>query len=472
MFQTPFLKVGNSLRRTLRRAGAFIGLAVFAAVTLAAAPAFDQGEYAARRQKLMAKIPDGVAVIFGAQTLAGYTSFFQSNDFMYLCGVEIPNAVLIVDGIRKSSTLFFTISESEASTEGISPAFLKDPKKESGLEAVLPAERFDATLAGLAARTKVLYAPFSPEELARECSLEKLRTYQRTMVFDAWDGRQTRELQAVKHLKERFPGVEVRDLSPFVWGLRMIKTPAEIELMRKAARIAVRVYPEVMKATRPGMREYEIAALFEYLCKKEGCQDLAYYVIVRSGENLGSGHEHKNMRVLQDGEVMVIDAGPRLDYYNIDIQVTYPVNGKFTPRQKEIYEAVNALHEANMKVYRPGLTVDQCQSEVETILKGKGFDLTKEHFARLKGGFGHYIGLAVHDVLGGPTVLQPGMVMVNEPGYVSRTERVGASVEDTILITDTGCENLTAGLPRTVEEIEAVMRKGANPPPPKKSGLK
>jgi len=174
------------------------------------------------------------------------------------------------------------------------------------------------------------------------------------------------------------------------------------------------------------------------------------------------------MRTLQDGEIMVIDAGPRLDYYNIDIQVTYPVNGKFTPRQKEIYEAVNALHEANMKVYRPGLTLAQCQSEVEAILKGRGFDLTKEVFARMKGGFGHYIGMAVHDVLGSPTVLQPGMVMVNEPGYVSAAERVGASVEDTILITDTGCENLTAGLPRTVDEIEAVMRKAGNPPPAKK----
>ena len=468
MLKTPFSNAKSPRPRMLRQAVAFAGLVWFAAAALAAGPAFDQAEYAARRQKLMAAIPDGVAVIFGAQTLPGYTSFFQGNDFLYLCGVEVPNAVLIVDGIRKSSTLFYTISDSDARTEGISPAFLKDPKKESGLEAVLPAERFDATLAGLAARAKVLYAPFSPEELARECSLEKLRTFQRTMVFDSWDGRLTRELQIVNRLKERFPGVEVRDLSPLVWNLRVIKTPAEIELMRKAARIAVRVYPEVMKATRPGMREYEVAALFEYLCKKEGCQDLAYYVIVRSGENLGSGHEHKNTRVLQDGEIMVIDAGPRLDYYNIDIQVTYPVNGKFTPRQKEIYEAVKALHEANMKVYRPGLTLTQCQSEVETILKGQGFDLTKDYFARLKGGFGHYIGLAVHDVLGGPTVLQPGMLFANEPGYVSAAERVGASVEDTILITETGCENLTAGLPRTVDEIEAVMRKAGNPPPAKK----
>ena len=108
---------------------------------------------------------------------------------------------------------------------------------------------------------------------------------------------------------------------------------------------------------------------------------------------------------------------------------------------------------------------------MEAILKAQGFDLTKEHFARLKGGFGHYIGLAVHDVLGGPTVFQLGMVLVNEPGFVSRNEMVGASVEDTILITDTGCENLTTGLPCTVDKIETLMKKAGNPQPPKKSGI-
>jgi Xaa-Pro aminopeptidase len=108
---------------------------------------------------------------------------------------------------------------------------------------------------------------------------------------------------------------------------------------------------------------------------------------------------------------------------------------------------------------------------VEAILKAQGFDLTKEYFARLKGGFGHYIGLAVNDVIGGPTVLQPGMVLVNEPGFVSRSEMVGTSVEDTILITDSGCENVSAGLPRTVDEIETLMKKTGNPQPPKKSGL-
>jgi len=426
---------------------------------LSAALVFDKSEFAARRQKLMDKIPDGAAVIFGAQMPTGYTPFFQNSDFHYLCGVEIPNAVLIVDGIRKTSTLFFTITETAAFNEGIGLDLVKNAKEATGIEQVLPIERLDAMLAGLASRAKALYTPFQPEELPRECSLEKLRTLQTSMVFNLWDGRLTRELQAVSLFKERFPQVEIRDASSLIWDLRTIKSPAEIALLRKAGLIAVQAHIGLMKAARPGLPEYELAALYDYLCRKEGCQELAYYVIVASGENHPNGHAHKYDRILQDGDILVIDAGPRLDYYNIDITVAFPANGKFTPRQKEIYEAVNAVHEANMKVYRPGLTLDQCQKEVADILKKQGFDLTKDYFQRLRGGFGHYVGMAVHDVGGRLDVLKPGMVIANEPAFVSAGEKIGVRIEDTILITETGCENLTPGLPRTVKDIEALMKK-------------
>jgi len=426
---------------------------------LSAGLVFDKSEFAARRQKLMAQIPDGAAIIFGALMPTGYVPFFQNSDFHYLCGVEIPNAVLIVDGIRKTSALFFTISETAAFNEGISQDLVRNAKDVTGVEQIMPIERLDAALAGLADRTKVFYTPFCPEELPRECSLEKLRTQRANMVFNLWDGRRTRELQAVALLKDRFPQVEVRDASALIWNLRTIKSPAEIALLRRAGRIAVQAHIGLMKAARLGLHEYELAALFDYLCRKEGCQELAYYVIVASGENHPNGHAHKYDRVLQDDDILVIDAGPRLDYYNIDITVSFPADGTFSPRQKEIYEAVNAVHEANMKVYRPGLTLDQCQREVADILKKQGFDLSKDYFQRLRGGFGHYVGMAVHDVGGRVDILRPGMVIANEPAFVSAGEKIGVRIEDTILITETGCENLTPGLPRTVKDIEALMSK-------------
>ena len=116
-----------------------------------------------------------------------------------------------------------------------------------------------------------------------------------------------------------------------------------------------------------------------------------------------------------------------------------------------------------MKVYRPGLTAEQCRQEVDEILKKQGFDLTKDYFQRMRGGFGHYVGMATHDVGGGPQVLKPGMVFANEPLMFWPNENLGVRVEDTVLITETGCENLTAGIPRTVKDIEALMKKDGIP---------
>jgi Xaa-Pro aminopeptidase len=426
------------------------GSTVFAAT-------FSTQEYEARRAKLMEKIPDGMAIILGAKFRVDYNEYFQNNDFMYFTGVEAPNAILIIDGVRKESILFCTLSEREARNHGISLDFVQKPSEVTGIELIYPRENFSFYLNRMAYRSYVFYTSHYPEELMRECSREKLRTLQRNMVFDDWDGRQTRELQFVNIVKERFPQVEVRDCSQMIWDLRIIKSPAEIELLRKAAKIAVKAHNEVIKATRPGMYEYELAALYEYMVKKEGAQDLAYYMIICSGENHPYLHYYEHDRLLADGDFLVIDVGPDLEYYDIDITVSYPVNGKFTPRQKEVYEACNAVHEACMQVYRPGLTREKCRAEVQEILEKQGFDLSKDYFQRMRGGFGHYVGMAVHDVGGGPSVLKPGMVFANEPLCVFPDENLGVRVEDTILITEDGCENLTAGIPRTVEEIEAHM---------------
>jgi Xaa-Pro aminopeptidase len=450
---------------------AFSVITLLATSALSAALLFDKSEYAARRQKLMEKIPDGIAVIFGAQPIASYYPYFQNNDFLYLTGVEIPNAILMIDGIRKTSFLFFTTTEAAARNEGISVDLVKNPREFTGIEQVLPYENFTMRFTMMASRSKVLYTPFYPEELAREASTEKFMTLQRNQALNFWDQRPTREMQFVKILREKFPMAEIRDCSSFIWEQRAIKSPAEIEMMRKAGRIGVKAHIEMMKATRPGMYEYELAAVFDYINEKEGAQELAYGVIISSGENHPYVHYYRHDRLLKDGDFIVCDAAPDLNYYDVDITVSYPANGKFTPRQKEVYEAALAVHEANMKVYRPGLTAEQCRKEVDEILAKQGFDLTKDYFKRMRGGFGHYVGMATHDVTGGPQVLKPGMVFANEPMVIYPAENLGVRVEDTILITETGCENLTAGIPRTVKDIEELMKKPGIAQVLKKAGL-
>ena len=432
---------------------------------------FDKAEYAARRAKFMEKIPDGVAVILGAQPLTSYHHYYQNNDFLYLCGVEIPNAVLVIDGVQKQTLLLYTANERSLRNEGLSIDILKDPTGVTGVDQALPIEELTNFLGRLAGQTKIIYTPFEPEELMRECSLEKFRYLQRNMILNPWDGRQTREGQFVNLLRQKFPAVEVRNCSPLIWELRTIKSPAEIEVMRRAARIGVKAISEVMKATRPGMYEYELSALYNYIAEKEGGQDLAYYMIICSGENHPYVHYYKHDRLLKDGDFIVMDIGPDVQYYDTDITISYPVNGKFTARQKEVYEAAKAVHDANVSVYRPGLTTEQVKTEVEEILKKQGFDLTKDYFKRMRGGFGHYVGLAVHDVGGGPMVLKPGMVFANEPLMIFPEENLGVRVENTVLITDTGCEVLTAGIPRTVKEIEAFMKKDGIPQALKKAKM-
>jgi Xaa-Pro aminopeptidase len=448
------------MRRSVRTTAslAAILLAVSAA-GFAGALVFDKSEYAARRAKLMDGIPDGAAVILGARALTSYHPFVQNNDFLYLSGVEAPGSVLVIDGRRRESILLMTLTERAARNDGLPLELVTDPAGATGIERVLPADQLTSILTRLASQGYVLYTCFMPEELPRECSTEKLRTLQATMVTNPWDGRLTREAQFANHLRNRYPGTDVRDCSRLIWESRKIKSPAEIDLLRKAGRIGANAYREILKVVRPGMPEYELAALYEYHCRREGAEDIAYYAIICSAENHPYLHYYKHDRILQDGDFVVMDCGPDLHNYDIDITVSFPVNGKFTPRQKDIYEACLAVHEANLSLYRPGLTVQEVRQKVSEILEKQGHDLKRDVFRGLRGGFGHYVGMAVHDVGGSPSALEPGMVFANEPLAVYPEEKLGVRVENTILVTDTGCENLTAGIPRKVKEIEAFMKR-------------
>ena len=186
-------------------------------------------------------------------------AFRQGHDFAYLTGVPIPNAFLVVDGLRKESVLFFTMTETEAESEGIPREFVRDPKVFTGVERVLPADQFGPFLAGLCQRTRVLYTMFKPEEIGPENANEKFNALQRSMTLSPWDGRLTRELQFVKQLGDKFPQVEIRDCSPIVWELRKIKSPAELEVLRRAARIGVKAHRALIQSTRPGVAEKALA---------------------------------------------------------------------------------------------------------------------------------------------------------------------------------------------------------------------
>lgn len=451
----------------MRRIAASLTLAIVGLLLSrgAAAQVFGPEEYAARRARLMEAIPGGAAVFLGATSPSGDYEFRQGHDFLYLTGIEIPNAFLVVDASRRESVLFFTMDEKTADGEGIPLALVRDPAKFTGIERVLPAEQFGGFVAALANRLRVLHTVFKPEELGRENSNEKLNALHRTMTLNPWDGRLTRELQFVRQLRDRFPQVEVRDCSREVWNLRKIKSPAEIEVMREAGRIGVKAHTALIRSTRPGVAERSLAAVFEYTSKEAGAQDLAYSTIIMSGKNHAYGHYHAYDRVLKAGDFLILDAGPDYRNYHVDISTSFPASGTFSARQRELYEVALAVYRTCQEHYRPGVTLGQVGRKVDEMLAARGLGRFAEQFRGIVrlGGYNHSIGLATHDVMGrfdgANEVLAPGFVFACDIQLFSLQEEIGIRIEDTIAITATGYENLSAGAPRTVAEIESLMKQ-------------
>lgn len=191
-------------------------LLLFSVNELQAQLTFEKEEYATRREKLMDRIPDGIAIIRGASEPLGDVAFTQYNNMMYFAGVEIPDAILIVDGERRESTLFFTITEEHADGENISLDLVRDPVKITGIERYLPYEDFSQTLTNRLTASTVIYTPFSPEEYIGENSMEKFNKYKRTVTDNEWDGRLTREMQFVAVLNQRFPQNKVENCTPYI----------------------------------------------------------------------------------------------------------------------------------------------------------------------------------------------------------------------------------------------------------------
>ncbi len=452
-----------------RRSGPLGGLLLLAVGVnaLAASPLlFDRAEYAARRGRLLDRIADGIAIIQGAAASPSDRAFRQGHDFAYLTGVGIPGAVLVLDGTRRESVLFFTMSEKEAEGQGLPLELVRGPKEATGIDRILPADQFGPFLAGLSQRVRVFYTPFKPEEIGPENSNEKFNALQRTMTLNPWDGRLTRELQFVRHLRDKFPQVDVRDCSALVWDLRKIKSSAEIEVLRRAGRIGVLAHNALIRTTCPGLSEKALEAVFEFVCRREGAADMAYAPILMSGKNHAFGHYHAYDRTLKAGDLVILDAGPDYADYRVDISTTFPASGVFSPRQKELYEAALAVRDVCLRNYRPGVSFRQVGAAVEAMLKERKLDRFVQDFRGIirYGGYNHMVGLATHDAMGtfaGPDeVLAPGYVFACDIQLFRLEEEIGIRIEDTVVITEQGCENLSLGVPRTIAEVEALMKTG------------
>ncbi len=434
--------------------------------------AFPPAEFAARRAQVMAQIGDAVAIITGATEQPNYEKFKQNKQFFYLCGVEVPRAMLLIDGRAKTSTLFLPArTPANDSSEGPLLAPGDEAKRLTGIEAVVDRAGFDAALKAIAAEARHIYVPFREESIGAVAT-DRVRAHERATALDPWDGRKSKEAVFREKVQAIALKSEVVDLDPVLDRMRVVKSPAEIKLVREATRIASLAILEGMKAAEVGMYEYEIEAIADYVFKRHNAMGIGYFALVAAGTNAAWPHYHVAQSRLEDGDLVLFDYAPEFKYYTSDVTRMFPANGRFSPRQREMYGIYVKLYQALMSSIGPGPAeprLKNAHAKMTAIMASFTFadpkvkEAATAFVARYAAGgrsFGHGVGLEVHDVGGGfDGNYRPGMIFTIEPALTIRDERIYIRLEDVILITETGYENLSGDLTMEIEGIEKVMKE-------------
>ncbi len=395
-------------------------------------------EYALRRDALRESAGDQVVILMGESSTPVRLKFRQDSNFMYLTGVEAPGAVLVL--LPENSPLgmqevLFLREQSPISRifEGEQPAPDERTQRMTGIQAVRSVRELNDFLPQVAgAHPQILL-----NRLARNAGLEQT-------------------------LREANSQVQLGSVERLLAGLRMKKSPAELRLIRAAIHATIEAHRAVARKIAPGVYEYEVEAVIQEAFRRHGSERDAFPSIVGSGPNSCILHYSANRRRMSAGELVVVDIGAEYSYYAADITRTYPVSGKFSPRQRELYLAVLNAQKAAERAAKPGITMRELDRIAREALRNSplrakdtdGKEYTLDHF--FTHGLGHALGMDVHDPETGQP-LQPGAVFTIEPGVYIPTENIGIRIEDDYLMTERGALKLTATLPSDPNAIERMM---------------
>ncbi|MBQ2545725.1 MAG: aminopeptidase P family protein, partial [Clostridia bacterium] len=288
-----------------------------------------------------------------------------------------------------------------------------------------------------------------------------------TVWLDIDETRDVRDWTEAHRFAERMraeqPGIAVKNSRPILAGLRTIKADCEIAAMREAVRITGEGIRAMMHGVRDGMKEYEIKMLYDNALVKNGCLEPGFPSIISAGENNFCIHYYTYQGTAHDGDMVLCDVGACYDFVGCDISRGFPLNGKFTDRQKKLYEAAYATSQHLFGLIRPGYPMEEVDREAKrfcyTYLHDYGLVDSFENIGKLMWhGGSHHVGFDTHDIVIRPEKVAPGMVFCVDIGIYCEEWGIGFRVEDNCLVTPDGCENLGAKVPRTIEEIEEEMR--------------
>jgi Xaa-Pro aminopeptidase len=393
----------------------------------------------ARRSALLERLGNGIAIIPSAQVKSIERDYPQDsdyrehNDFFYLTGLEVPGASLVLVARKpgEDQTVLYLPARDSSMEKWTGPRL--GPGTEAtvltGITDTRPADRADSEIKELVqgARSAARSIPLYLSE-RRQQSFE-------------------------------FRSVKIQDLDPVIARLRLIKDGDEISRLRRAAAITAEALQESMKAARPGIWEYELEAVIEYTFRRNGAERVGFPTIVASGPNAVTLHYDENRRQMQAGELVVEDVGAEFGYYSADITRTVPISGRFTERQRALYELVLGTQQTAIDSVRPGTNLTALNRIARNYMRDHSGDLCGPDSCvpYFNHGLSHWLGMDVHDVGSMGARLEPGMVLTVEPGIYLPLESLGIRIEDDVLVTRFGGELLSRAAPRTVEEIEQIM---------------
>lgn len=431
-----------------------------------------QKEYQKRRKDLALCLPgECLAVVPSARDSLrngdSHYRFRQDSDFYYLTGFNEPDCLLLItSGARSESILFNRPREPTAEQWTGRRLGQEDAPRALGVDAAFSFELLGDRLPELLAGKKTVFFSFG-----RHPVLEN-------RLMNAWTvvvGQARRGVEGPSGFT---------DLAPILGEMRLMKSEAELALMRRAVEISVAAHQRAMRATPKASFEYQLEAELMYEFFRGGCRSVAYDPIVASGSNACVLHYTDNNQSLNSGDLVLVDAGGEFENYAADITRTFPVNGRFSAEQRVIYELVLSAQKAGIALVKPGCLWDEVQKTIVQkitaglveigVLKGSVAELVEEEAYKpfYTHTSGHWLGLDVHDsgsyqVMGKWRPLKPGMTLTVEPGiYISPSQPgvdprwlgIGVRIEDDIVVTENGSETLSSGLAVEVDEIEAILR--------------
>ena len=408
---------------------------------------------AARRSALLERLGNGVAIIPSAEVRSiegDYpqdSDYRERNDFFYLTGLEAPGGCLVLVA-RKSGPdqAILYLPARDSSTEKWTGARLAPGAAASeitGVTVIRTAERAGAEIGDL------VLAVGSPARAGAVYLSER-------------GGQRSEQLrEALARNSRHNTPIRVADLDPEIAGLRLVKDRDELSRLRRAIGVTAEAIGESLRQARPGLWEYELEAIIEYVFRRRGAERVGFPSIVAAGPNAVTLHYDKNRRQVLAGELVIEDVGAEFGYYSADVTRTFPISGRFTARQHALYDLVLGTQQAALDSVRPGTNLATLDRIARRYMREHSGDLcgSGSCLPYFTHGLSHWLGMDVHDVGQFAARLEPGMVLTVEPGIYLPADSLGIRIEDDVLVTPTGHEVLSRAAPRRAEEIEEIMAR-------------